>query len=1204
MEKDLYVVGIGASAGGYDALKTFFQHLPETTGAAFVVIQHLSPKHESSSHKILAQYTNMPVLKVMGETKIEPNHVYVIPENNELKITDTTLFLEQRDPRKVINLAVDTFFETLAEAYKEKAIGIVLSGTGSDGSWGVQALKGKGGMVMVLSPRSASYDSMPVVAITSDSPDYIASPDILAKEVAAYINVPQVLDKEKLLNENMQQRDTLQAIIQHVSAYSGVNFKSYKRGTIIRRIEKRIQINHLPDLQSYERYLKDNPKEVQALYGSLLIGVTRFFRDEEAYSSLERNIIPELFRNKTGLDPVRIWTVACSSGEEAYSLAILLNEYISKNGLKVDFKIFATDLDQRAIETASAGRYNLAIEESVSPERLNRYFNKVRDFYEVKKDIRKQIIFSRHNILSDPPFNRIDLLSCRNLFIYLMDELQSKVLHNFSYSLNPGGYLFLGNTESINDQDQLFETLDVRNKLYKNKFTSNSKSFRPVNYYLNDIHYQQFPPNQNQPLQQRLSPPAPDEPYASLLAAKFAPASVIINQQEDVVYTNGNVQQYLQFPNRRTDLNIYSMLRGSLILFFRNGLRQLSDGESSILFKDCVIEIGNQAYKLDINFSILESARSSRFDKLYLVEFKEKTFEEGEDQRTKVVTHDHYSRAEIENLEKELKLARRELRFTSDKLETINEELQSANEELQSTYEELQSSNEELQAVNLELKNKIDTITVLHDDINNLFNSTQIATVFLDNGLNIRKFTPPLVHYFNIRESDVGRPITHYSYNFKYNHFVEDVKKVMEQLVPLEREIEHSVGGFSIMRLLPYKTESRQIKGVVVTFTDITELKTTNNKLLKLTEEILSNERHLKSLLDHTPDFIVRFDDRLRYSFVNRALLETSGLKLKDFIGKERVSLRMLKEDKETQKLMQEVLKEQQVLDYYYTYSSPAGEKHYYVKLVPEFNVENKEVKSILSVSTDITQLKNAEQKLLDKNKILSEIYDRMDNFVHAVAHDLRTPLVNLKMLADLSKQTQKEEEREEFMRMIGNSVTKLDNTLNGLIRIIEVANESQISYREADFNEITKGVLQEFEAAIDQHDVSIDTHFEDCPTISYADVYLNSILQNLISNAIKYRHPQRKPHISLSTTCTREYVILSVADNGQGFNIEAVRKNLFKPFKRFHHTTSGKGVGLYIIKYMIERNGGMIEVDSQLGEGTEFTLYLRPYEPENYTAD
>ena len=589
------VVGIGASAGGFEALTNFFKALPEKTGAAYVIIQHLSPTHDSQIHKILANFTSMPVIKVNEQMQPEPDHVYVIPENKKLKVNQQGLYLEERGSARLPNLSIDVFFESMANTYGERAVGIVLSGTGSDGARGVQTIKARGGMVMVQSPESASFDSMPNVSISSDHPDYISPPEVLARELTHYLETPNVLDKEKLKKEvTSSQRDVLKEIIELISSYSGVNFRNYKPGTIIRRIEKRMKVNHLEKLEEYEQFLLKHPKEVRHIFDDLLIGVTRFFRDTEAWESLKENLIPQLCHNRTSFEPVRIWVTSCSTGEEAYSLAILFDEYIRDHKLSVEFKIFATDVNQRAIDIASVGRFSNAIEEDIDKERLTRYFLPMGDFYEVKKEIRRRIIFSKHNLLNDPPFIRLDLVSCRNLFIYLDDETQDKVLHNFSYALNEGGFLFLGVNESNNEQDTLFEAVDGKNKIFRNKGNANSRLYRPVSHSFQEAqHVQQLPST----YRYRISTPMAEEAYADLLAERFAPPSLLVNQQEDVVYTTSRLEKFIQFPNRRSDLNVYSMLRGNLLLVFRSGIRQVQEGKQKVFnFRLRVFIAGNYLY--------------------------------------------------------------------------------------------------------------------------------------------------------------------------------------------------------------------------------------------------------------------------------------------------------------------------------------------------------------------------------------------------------------------------------------------------------------------------------------------------------------------------------------------------------------------------------------------------------------------------------
>jgi two-component system, chemotaxis family, CheB/CheR fusion protein len=1202
-QDDIYIVGLGASAGGFDALTKFLKHLPADTGAAYVIIQHLWPSYESQTHKLLASYTEMPLVKVSGKTNLKPDHIYVIPENKSLQLNQEGLYLEDRIASNMPNLVIDIFFESLANVKKEKAVGIILSGTGSDGAKGVQFIKAAGGMVMVQSPQSASFDSMPNVSISSDHPDYIAPPEDLAIELAQFLKTPDILEKEKLKSDTaLFERDSLKEIINYISTFSGVNFKNYKPGTIIRRIEKRMKINRLNELHEYVTYMQSNPKEVRHVFDDLLIGVTRFFRDKEAFSCLKEKVIPKLFLERKSFEPLRIWVTGCSTGEEAYSLAILFDEHVAQNNLNVEFKIFATDINQRAIDIASMGRYSNAIEEDVDKALLYNYFNANGDYYEVKKEIRRRIIFSKHNLLNDPPFIRIDLISCRNLFIYLNDETQNKVLQNFNYSLIPEGYLFLGINESNNELDKLYSTVDIKHKIFQSKGNGNNKAFRPVNYFFQDTHHVQYAaPN----IRHRHNLPITEEHYAELVADRFAPPSMIVNQSEDVVYTTGNLDRFLQFPNRRSDLNVYSALRGSLLLAFRNGLRQIREGKSRVIFTDVYIKIQDQNIVVDVAFSRIDKQQRDVQDYLILVEFHAKDTQMVEEQ-VEVVPRDKYSQAEIENLELELKLARKELRYTSDELETINEELQSsneemqsANEELQSTNEELQSANEELQTVNNELNNKIDTITILHDDMLNLFNSTQIATIFLDSSMNIRKFTPPAKEYFNIMDTDIGRPISHFSYNFNYHKLFDDVKIVRDTLQSVEHEIEHKERKYSIMRVIPYKTEAQQIKGVVITFTDITELKQKNIRLKQISEELRESEQHLKSLLDHTPDFIARFDENLKLTLVNKSLLDASGKELSNFIGKQNIRLGILNISNKVQDRMKHVFNTSNVVDYYFDCHIDGNYKYYYTKLVPEFSEDGKKVESILYISTDITELKQVEQKLIDKNVQLSEMYDRLDNFVHAVAHDLRSPIVNLQLLSDMFVKIDDPEKKNKFVSRINQSVRRLDHTLKGLIQIIEIENEDQLAAATIHFKDVTERVVSQLLDKINKEHVHIDYDFSACPAIQYIPPYVESIIKNLIGNAIKYRSPDRELMIQIKTEQKDGFVVLSVRDNGLGIDLEAHGHNLFKPFKRFHTHIEGVGVGLYTIKYMIAKKGGYIEVDSKAGEGSTFYIFLKPCDNE-----
>lgn len=526
-KKDFYIVGIGSSAGGYDALHELFREIPKNPGAAFVIIQHLSRDFKSLTEEWLEKITPMKIITVHGDTAIEPNHIYLLPENKLLKVKDEKLVLEDRDDDEKINLAVDIFFHSLAESFKERAIGIVLSGSGTDGSRGIRIIKERGGLVIVQQPSSAEFDGMPSVAIATDHPDWILPPAEIARKLIKYLNNPVKVDED--ITEIADATDTtdreiVQDIIRKVSQYSSVNFQAYKINTIIRRIEKRTKLNHLNNIREYQEHLKHHPDEIHVLYNDLLIGVTQFFRDPSAFKKLEERVIPSLFKGKKAYETVRIWVIGCSSGEEAYSISILCEEYLSKNNVDASYRIFATDLDHRAIELASMGRFRNDVVLDLSASRLENFFNKVGDFYEIKKHIRKKVIFARHNLMNDPPFIKLDLITCRNLFIYFKPELQKKLLYNFNYSLKQEGFLFLGANESSDGLQDLFKPVDAKLKIFQNKADNHHRphifdqfsSFTPqqANLTKNNGNKAFNPKSEN------------DNDYESILINEYAPDSL------------------------------------------------------------------------------------------------------------------------------------------------------------------------------------------------------------------------------------------------------------------------------------------------------------------------------------------------------------------------------------------------------------------------------------------------------------------------------------------------------------------------------------------------------------------------------------------------------------------------------------------------------------------------------------------------------
>ena len=1106
-KNDFYIAGIGTSAGGYEALKDFFTQIPKSPGISFVVIQHLARDYKSLTADWLSKITPINVIQVNKDMLIKPNHVYLMPENKTLKIKERKLILEDRDTLEIVNLAVDTFFNSLGNELKERAIGIIFSGAGTDGSRGVRTIKENGGLVFVQQPDSADFDSMPSVAIATDHPDLILPPAQIATKLLNFLKNPTSLKEENIEASSPSDREVIQEIINHISNFSNVNFRSYKINTIIRRLEKRTKLNHLNSIREYQEFLKHNSDEMYVLYNDLLIGVTNFFRDKEAFRILEKKVIKALFEGKKNYETVRIWVAGCATGEEAYSIAILCEEHIKKNQLDIPYKIFATDLDHRAIELASVGRFRSDILLDISKERVEKYFEKAGDFYEIKKQIRKKIIFARHNLINDPPFIRTDLITCRNLFIYLKPELQKKLLHNFNYALKPGGFLFLGANESSDGVQDLFEAVDSKWKIFRNKNNSNihPEIFEP-NSSLGNYKSNQLRPEESR----RLPNTGEEEDYESILVTEYAPDCIFLNEENEVVYSHGNVDQYLQLPKKRMSFSIFNMLQENLALIFKSALRKLHHGELTVNYWDVLIQKADKEFYSNINFKAisLSSQKSSLHKHITLVEFSPSSSERPFGNRAgSITTANRASNNEILELQSELQLTKKELQFTVDELETLNEELQasneemhSSNEELQSTNEEIQSSNEELNTVNTELKNKIDEISALHNDITNLFNNTEIAIIFLDENLLIRKFTPAAKENFNFIENDIGRPISHLTHNFLYDNFTKDASNVLKTLAPLIKEIVNRNQQTYLMRVMPYKTEDMHIKGVVITFVDFSVLKKATEDLKKRSIELEKSEHNLKSLVNNTPDLLMRLNPEQQIVFVNKAIKREFG------VSDEVASGGKMKEqtlwDHENKKKfitrLEKVFVSRKPTNEQIVFNQKGKPVCYYVKFVPEFSPDGKVVQSILTISRDITKLKNYELTVEEQNKELKKVNVYLDNFVHVVAHDLRNPIGNLKLLMNIYYKTDDIHKKIGLMDKIEMAVRSLDSTVNGLIDLIEVQNKTEGNEKDVFFKDIFEKVNNEYGEKIKESGAKVVSDFTNCPKIKYVESYLLSIMKNL----------------------------------------------------------------------------------------------------------
>ncbi|ADH97964.1 chemotaxis protein CheB [Salisediminibacterium selenitireducens] len=861
MTREMYYVGVGASAGGLEALESFFNPMPDDTGLVFIVVQHLSPDFKSLMNELLARYTNMKIHVAEDGMVTEPDHVYLIPPGYNLSIFHGRLLLDRQDERNHLNLPIDIFFRSLALDQEKQAIGVILSGTGSDGTLGVRAIKESGGMIMVQSEASAKFDGMPRSSIATGLVDAILHPEQMAEELMNYVKSPSLQEKwsRNGTNDHQGGLDGLTRIGQIMRSHGGIDFSSYKDTTIIRRIDRRIKINRLHDLDDYIRFLKESGEERDVLQREFLIGVTAFFRDQDAFDVLLEKVIPKLDYKK-GL--IRVWSAACSTGEEVYSLAMLFHEYIQQHNLDCQVKLFATDVDERALELAGTGYYPDSLIADIDPDLVSRYFIKKEGGYQVTEAIRKMVVFAKHNILRDPPFSKLDLLVCRNLFIYLKSEHQRTILNSFYYSLKPNGYLFLGSSETLGELSEGFAAVDAKWKIYQYK-----AGYKP------DIETGTLLPGYRaearEVRQERDTDMRGSMKMESLLSeamASISPPSLIIDRQDEIVHVVNDVSRFIRTQPGRFSNSYHTNMNKEQSLFVSNILRRLKHER-----QDVTITNVSNFTESDATLTLAGRIFQVRGEDYFLISFME---QKGAAHKGKTVDIDmsEEARERVEELEGELQLAREGLQATIEELETSNEELQSSNEELIASNEELQSTNEELQSVNEELytvnaehQMKIDELVKLNNDLNNLIRNTEVGALYLDQSLRIRKLTPVISEVTNILDSDIGRPISHISFIDGYPELIKNIEEVQDTLSPVERQLKLKNDLWYIIRIRPYRTEYNAAEGIIITLVNITGLKDEERKV-RLAHDRLTHAMATGDMAwweFHVPTGHIRYSERL-----------------------------------------------------------------------------------------------------------------------------------------------------------------------------------------------------------------------------------------------------------------------------------------------------------------------------------------------------
>ncbi len=857
------MVGIGASAGGLKALKKFLSEIPldRNQDVSFVIIQHLDPDHESILDTLLEKVTDMKIHKIKEGMEIKPNCVYVNPPKMKVEISDHRFRTSEFEESDTPKLPIDYFFRSLSESIGNQAICVVLSGTGSDGSTGLKSVKGVGGMTIAQEIGQAEYKGMPQSAINTGLVDYILPVEDMAQKIFNYIKHPY-MDRETDIGK-MQFREISPKIFELIRQQMGHDFSDYKDKTIRRRLNRRMAVHQLDSIVDYYDFLKSNRSEVENLFKDILITVTNFFREPEVYESLKDDVIPDLLETRSPDTTLRIWVPGCSTGEEAYSIGMLLTELREGRGIKPNIQIFATDIDSRSIEIAREGLYPESIAADVPQERLERFFEKKGDKYKINDKIRKMVVFAEQNLIMDPPLSRMDLISCRNVLIYMDRKLQRKIIPMLYYALNKEGYLILGTSESISEYNDLFESVDKKKSIFRRKETADTTRQRDWG----------FPNLERTPVQPKKVESEGTETFnvkelaEEMILEDYSYPGVLIDRNYEILYFHGDTEKYLSPPKGEPNLSILNMARGDLRYKLTPIIQEAKKQNTTAERKDVKLKSKDEEHVVDLIVRPVKKTEDSM--ELLMIIFREKAMTEktegaAEDNNSNEQKLSMEGNEQIEALERELKSTKESLQATIEELETSNEELRSRNEELKATNEELRSTNEELKTareetrstneelttVNQELEEKISELSQEKNDMRNLLEAIEVAIVFLDTDHQVRRFTPEATNLFNLIDSDIGRPLNDINSSIRYENIEDDLNHVLDTLQKVNKEIQTKTGDWYEMEILPYRTTENVVDGLVLTFKDITRIKLRRLKKLRRLATVIEDSNDAITVVD------------------------------------------------------------------------------------------------------------------------------------------------------------------------------------------------------------------------------------------------------------------------------------------------------------------------------------------------------------------
>ena len=1189
---DFPVVALGASAGGLDAFRKFFDALPASTGMAFVLIQHLDPKHESLMADLLASHTTMKVLQVVNGVRIEPEHVYLIPPGTYLAIEDGCLRLSKPVERHGARMPFDFFLRSMAEDCGQRAICAVLSGTGTDGSLGLKAVKVHGGLVVVQEPDEAAYNGMPRSAIMSGGADLVLGVAKIPAAILRYARQSYVTAGPTDARTADHANDDFAQIIALLAAKTSHDFLLYKQGTLQRRIERRMALAGVEKVERYLKFLTGDSAERELLAKDLLINVTHFFRDPAAFDLLAETVIPELVRQQTLDRPLRIWVPGCSTGEEAYSLAMVFLEAIAAAKRNIKLQVFASDIDADCVAFARIGSYPASIEANVPPARLARFFIKEDHSYHVVRELREAVVFTRQSLLTDAPFSRLDLISCRNLMIYLNTQAQHKVLSLFHFALREGGLLFLGSSETSASLADRFEPVSKKHRIYRHIGRSRSGDLEFPRGTSDAAHTPGRLSLAGLALKVAPRRSGFSELSQKALLAAYAPASVLVNDKHQGLFYFGAADRYLKIPPGDDNRDVLTMAREGLRAKLRLAIQKAKDENGPVTVKGAHTRHDGRSIHVSITVRPVENDGQD----LLLVSFTDDLAPEriptgpieSEAEASRVVQLQHELEATREDLQlaiRDLELANEEQKAINEEAMSFNEEYQSTNEELETSKEELQSFNEELTALNGQLQETVEQQRTTSTDLQNILNSTDVATLFLDAELKIRFFTPASRDLFNIIASDVGRPLSDLTHRLKDDNLLADARAVMVEHTPIRREVEADDGAWFMRSIQPYRSDDSSVGGVVATFSGISEIKAAK-------QEIETARAYLDNIISTIRQPLVVLDEALCVVSASSSFYQVFSVESSEFIGRNILTtVRHLDRPAFREFLSSISTKGVSTVDHEMEIELPGFGLRTLQMSARVLREKPSVQRKILLAFVDATEDKRDAAALQAAKSEAERANTGKSRFLAAASHDLRQPLQTISLLQGMLEKRVHDEATLKLVRRLDDTVGNMSSMLDKLLDINQLE-AGMVRTEITDFP--IDGLLDEMRAVITYHTESngLALRVIPCGLAVRSDArILEQIVQNLLANAVKYTTTGK---ILLGCRRRGDKLRIEVWDTGPGIP-DAELRAIFEEFHQLDNParerSKGLGLGLAIVQRLADLLGHKIDVRSRLGVGSVFTI-------------